>query len=92
MGSRISTSSKGAQLRVFYITKKIRSVNPVHMSFWLNGVFAVSGAETSGSRGVKGFMRSRNRRPLILAVVPLRGLQLLRRTEEREYNGTPSKY
>lgn len=38
----------------------LKVLTPVHMSFWLNGVL-VSGAATSGSRGVKGFMRSRKR-------------------------------
>ncbi len=44
------------------------------MSFWLKGVLDVSGAATSGSNGVKGLIRSRKRRPLIVAVAPLCGL------------------
>ena len=35
-------------------------LTPVHISFWLKGVL-VSGAATSGSKGVKGLIRSRNR-------------------------------
>jgi len=45
---------------IWLITKKIRSVKPVHISFWLNGTF-VSGCWTSGRNGVKGLMRSRKR-------------------------------
>ena len=44
------------------------------MSFWLKGVLDVSGAATSGSNGVKGLIKSRNRRPLIVTVAPLCGL------------------
>lgn len=33
---------------------------PVHINFWLKGTL-VSGAATSGRRGVKGLIRSRNR-------------------------------
>lgn len=42
------------------MTKKIIKVNPVHISFWLNGTFD-SGDATSGRRGVKGLIRSRKR-------------------------------
>ena len=35
-------------------------LTPVHISFWLKGTL-VSGETTSGSRGVKGLMRSRKR-------------------------------
>lgn len=38
----------------------LRVLTPVHISFWLKGVL-VSGAATSGSKGVKGLIRSRNR-------------------------------
>ena len=37
-----------------------RNHTPVHISFWLKGTL-VSGAATSGRRGVKGLIRSRNR-------------------------------
>jgi hypothetical protein len=52
--------------------KKINNVKPVHIRRWLKGVF-VSGDETSGKRGVKGLMRSRKRRPLMIAGVLLCG-------------------
>jgi hypothetical protein len=45
---------------IWLITKNINSVNPVHISFWLNGTL-VSGCCTSGRIGEKGLMRSRNR-------------------------------
>lgn len=45
---------------IWLITKKIKSVKPVHISFWLKGTF-VSGCCTSGRIGEKGLMRSRNR-------------------------------
>ena len=35
-------------------------LTPVHINFWLNAIF-VSGAATSGRRGVKGLIRSRKR-------------------------------
>jgi hypothetical protein len=44
------------------------------ISFWLKGVLDVSGAATSGSNGVKGLIKSKKRRPLIAAIVPLCGL------------------
>lgn len=49
------------------MTKKINNVNPVHINFWLKGTL-VSGAATSGRRGVKGLIRSRNRSPLMVAI------------------------
>ena len=88
------------------MTKKMRSVKPVHIlqitnnqlgdsikasswnrnqgvgellgtyNFWLKGVFDVSGAATSGSRGVNGLIKSKNRKPLIFAVSPPSGLEL----------------
>lgn len=45
---------------IWLITKKINSVKPVHINFWLKGTL-VSGCWTSGRNGVKGLMRSRNR-------------------------------
>jgi hypothetical protein len=43
-----------------------RKHTPVHINFWLKLIFD-SGAATSGRRGVKGLMRSRNRRPDMIA-------------------------
>src|SRR4051812_2458168 len=42
------------------MTRKMSRVNPVHINFCWNCTFD-SGAATSGSKGVKGLMRSRNR-------------------------------
>lgn len=42
------------------MTKKIRSVRPVHINFWLKGVL-VSGCWTSGRNGTNGLTKSRNR-------------------------------
>jgi len=50
------------------------------MSFWLKGVLDVSGAATSGSNGVKGLIKSRNRRPLIVTVAPLCGLSTFQKS------------
>lgn len=41
---------------------------PVHMSFWLKGTLLVSGAATSGRRGVKGLIKSRKRTADTLAI------------------------
>ena len=45
---------------IWLITRKIRSVTPVHISLCWKGVL-VSGTAISGMRGVNGFTRSRKR-------------------------------
>jgi hypothetical protein len=50
---------------------------PVHINFWLKGTL-VSGAATSGRRGVKGLIRSRNR---TISQTPVNMGQLARKRE-----------
>ena len=45
---------------IWLMTRKMSRVTPVHIIFCWKGVL-VSGDETSGIRGVKGFTRSKNR-------------------------------
>jgi hypothetical protein len=54
---------------IWLMTRKIIRVNPVHINFWLKGTL-VSGAATSGRRGVKGLIRSRKRSPLMMTDPP----------------------
>lgn len=49
------------------ITKKMSNVSPVHIILCWKGTFR-SGAITSGNKGTKGFIKSRNRSPLIFAI------------------------
>ena len=77
---------------IWLMTKKIKSVKPVHISFWLKGTF-VSGCCTSGRMGEKGLMRSRNRtaaskRALLAIVLCERAIALGARGDGTGEKGT----
>lgn len=46
--------------RVVLPARLVATLTPVHINFWLKGILD-SGAATSGRRGVKGLIKSRNR-------------------------------
>ena len=51
----------GLRQLLVYVLVSLIVRTPVHISFCWKGVFELSGEATSGRKGVKGLMRSRNR-------------------------------